>query len=70
MDLGSAERVLATALRRTVAALGDSCQAAGPPPTPLASVVSGLSKGIVEGGKSATENPSTLSVADPGSCRR
>ena len=69
VDPGSAERVIATALRPAVAALGDSSQAAGPPPTPLSSVVSGHSKGVVEGVTPAIADPSTLSAADPGSSR-
>ena len=69
MDPGSAERVLATTLRPAVAVLGDSRQAAGSPPVPLARVVSGHSKRIVEGGHSATEDPSTLSAVDQGSSR-
>ena len=69
MDPGSAGGVLATALRPTAAALGGSCQAAGSPPVPLASVVFGHSRGIVEGGKPATEDPSILPATDPGSSR-
>ena len=69
MDPGSAEQVLATALRTTAAGLGDSCIAAGSPPLPLASVVSGHSRGIVEGGKPAAEDLSTLPAVDQGSSR-
>ena len=69
MDPSSVERVLATALRPTEAALSDSCQPAGSPPGPLASVVSGYSMGIAEGVKPAAEDPSTLSAVDPGSSR-
>ena len=65
----SAERVIATALRPAVAALGNSCQAAGSLPTPFASVVSGHSKGLAEGGKPATEDPSISPAAGPGSSR-
>ena len=68
-DPGSAERVIAAAPRPAVAALGDSCQAAGTLSTLLASVVSGHSRGVVEGAKPATEDPSTLSAADSGSSR-
>ena len=70
MDPGSAKRALPRGLRPTVAALGDSCHAAGSPPVPFASVVSGQARGIVEGGgKPATEDPSTLSAVDPGNNR-
>ena len=69
MDPGSAERVIATALRPAVAALGDGGQAAGPPSTLLASVVSGHSGGIAEGGKPVTEDPSLSPAGDPGSSR-
>ena len=69
MDPGSAERVLSTALRSTAAPLGDSYPAAGAPPLPLASVVSGHSRGIVEGGKPAAEDLSTLFTVDQGSSR-
>ena len=65
-DPGSAERVLATALPSTPAALGDSCPAAGSLSVPIKSVVSGHSQGIEERGKPATGDPSTLSAADPG----
>ena len=67
MDPSSAERVLATALRYTAAALGDRYPAAGSPSVPPASVVSGHSRGIAEGGKPAAEGPSTLSAIDLGS---
>ena len=70
VDPCSAERVIATALRPAVAALGDSCQAAGLPPMPLASAVSGHSKGVAEAGTPATEDPFISPAADPGSsCR-
>ena len=67
MDPCSAERIIATALRLAVAALGDGSQSAGPLPTPLSSVVSGHSKGIAEGGKPAIQDPSLSPAADPGS---
>ena len=69
MDPDSAERVLSTALRSTAAALGDSCPAVGFPPVPLASVVSGHSRIMAEGGKPTAEGPSTWSAVDPGSSR-
>ena len=69
MDPCTAERVMAAALRSTMAASGDGCQAAGPLATPLSSVMSGHSDRIAERGKPATEGPSLSPADDPGSNR-